>query len=307
MKPYIRNKANRNKEIDTIKRKILIWAKKLKAVNIMGGKCEICGELKLWNLCFHHKNKEDKEEDINYLRSSKVRFSELMVELKKCQLVCQNCHREIHKLQDNINKRQRLNKKLCLEFKQTNNCEICGYNKCDTSLEFHHKDSNTKDTKISKFVYNHTWKELSDITEDAKKELDKCIVVCRNCHQTIHQDMNFIETYWDDIIFKSINLAEKNIVDAKQVIRLGKEGFDKFEIAKKLNCSHIRVWEILKSNNLTTPKHIVDKKIIIDLFKKGDKICDITRKTKFSKSSVLKVIKEYKNENHPCPNQYHPE
>jgi Mor family transcriptional regulator len=214
--------------------------------------------------------------------------------------VCHNCHRELHNASDNTNERQRLNKKLCLQFKHINECELCGYNTCATSLEFHHLDPNTKDTKISKFVYNHSWKTLENLTDEAKKELDKCIVVCRNCHQTLHQDMKFIQLNWEEIVAKSINLIEKNLINSQEVIRLGKEGFDKFEISKKLNCSKERVWEILKSNNLTKPKHIVDKKIILDLFKNGDRICDITRKTKFSKSSVLKVIKEYKNENHSC-------
>jgi len=47
VKPYIRNKNPRDKETDTLKRKILMWAKKLKAVNEMCGKCEMCGETNL--------------------------------------------------------------------------------------------------------------------------------------------------------------------------------------------------------------------------------------------------------------------
>jgi len=230
-----------------------------------------------------------------------------MVELNKCQLVCQNCHREIHKVRDIVNERQRLNKKLCLDYKGIQTCEHCGYNKCDTTLEFHHKDPNTKDTKISTFVYNHSWKTLCDITLEAKNELDKCIVVCRNCHQTLHQDMEFIQTNWKEIVAKSKNLVEKNIVDPQEVIRLGKEGFDRFEISEKLNCSKERVWEILKSNNLSNPKHVVDKKLIVDLFKSGVRICDIARKTKFSKTSIAKAIKEYKNENNARPNQHDPQ
>lgn len=57
-------------------------------------------------------------------------------------------------------------------------CEICGYNKCLGSLDFHHKDPNEKDPR---------WKRMRSWTfERVKKELDKCMLVCRNCHGEIH-------------------------------------------------------------------------------------------------------------------------
>lgn len=58
-------------------------------------------------------------------------------------------------------------------------CEICGYNKCLGSLHFHHLDPKEKDFAIS------AMKKL-DMTV-LKKELDKCILVCSNCHGEIHE------------------------------------------------------------------------------------------------------------------------
>lgn len=59
-------------------------------------------------------------------------------------------------------------------------CEIdgCGYNKCIWALDFHHKDPNEKDFQFSKYS-NHSWDRI-------KKEIDKCILVCSNCHREIH-------------------------------------------------------------------------------------------------------------------------
>lgn len=57
-------------------------------------------------------------------------------------------------------------------------CMMCGYDKNYASLVFHHKDKKTKD---------YSWNKLrlrSD--EDINKELDKCVVVCSNCHGEIH-------------------------------------------------------------------------------------------------------------------------
>ncbi len=58
-----------------------------------------------------------------------------------------------------------------------NNCEICGYNKCITSLEFHHLNPEEKDFTIS---------GKTNSFEKLKSEVDKCILVCRNCHGEIH-------------------------------------------------------------------------------------------------------------------------
>ena len=57
-------------------------------------------------------------------------------------------------------------------------CIRCGYDKCLMSLDFHHRDKDKKDFEISS-----VWK--SDKTK-IMKELDKCDLVCRNCHGEIH-------------------------------------------------------------------------------------------------------------------------
>jgi hypothetical protein len=57
-------------------------------------------------------------------------------------------------------------------------CCVCGYSKCVEALEFHHKNPNTKDFSISTNT-NKAWNKV-------KIELDKCILVCSNCHREIH-------------------------------------------------------------------------------------------------------------------------
>ena len=60
-------------------------------------------------------------------------------------------------------------------------CEICDYKKSIWALEFHHKDPNEKDFGIS----GKSWS-----FERLKKEVDKCILVCSNCHQEIHEELS---------------------------------------------------------------------------------------------------------------------
>ena len=57
-------------------------------------------------------------------------------------------------------------------------CSICNYNKCITALEFHHVDPSTKLFGISDGC-TRKW-------ETMKTELDKCILVCANCHRELH-------------------------------------------------------------------------------------------------------------------------
>jgi len=57
-------------------------------------------------------------------------------------------------------------------------CTLCGYNKCNQSLDFHHKNPTTKEFSISQNC-NRSWSKMV-------KELDKCIILCRNCHGEVH-------------------------------------------------------------------------------------------------------------------------
>lgn len=61
-------------------------------------------------------------------------------------------------------------------------CQCCGYNTFIGALEFHHVDSNEKDFGISSKGYTRSW-------ETVKKELDKCVLVCSNCHKEIHANI----------------------------------------------------------------------------------------------------------------------
>lgn len=74
----------------------------------------------------------------------------------------------------------RKDKKIKLIEYKGGKCEICGYNKCIGALEFHHKDPSEKDFTISGKSYSY---------ERLKKEVDKCMLVCSNCHVEIHEQL----------------------------------------------------------------------------------------------------------------------
>lgn len=70
-----------------------LWYKKIK--EMFGGKCNQCGYAKcLAALDFHHPN-NNKKEGVAYLFKAKG-LKAAIEEAKKCQLLCANCHREVH-------------------------------------------------------------------------------------------------------------------------------------------------------------------------------------------------------------------
>ena len=62
-------------------------------------------------------------------------------------------------------------------------CEKCGYDKCNSALEFHHLDPTKKDFSPSANM-NMAWNKIQN-------EIDKCILVCANCHREIHEKLNW--------------------------------------------------------------------------------------------------------------------
>ena len=66
------------------------------------------------------------------------------------------------------------------EFKSTLACIRCGENHIST-LDFHHVDSSTKDSAVHKLISNGAYAK-------ALKEIEKCIVLCANCHRKHHYE-----------------------------------------------------------------------------------------------------------------------
>lgn len=89
---------------------------------------------------------------------------------RKGQWKCLKCESELAVL-----KKQKYKLKM-IEYKG-GKCERCGYDKNISALDFHHIDPSTKKFTLSDT--HHSW-------DETKKELDKCILVCANCHRELH-------------------------------------------------------------------------------------------------------------------------
>jgi hypothetical protein len=62
---------------------------------------------------------------------------------------------------------------------KSNGCAICGYNRCVRALHFHHV--NPEDKKFQVCISTFTGRSMKKVIE----ELNKCILLCSNCHAEV--------------------------------------------------------------------------------------------------------------------------
>jgi hypothetical protein len=78
---------------------VITWRKNFKQrlVDSFGGKCGICGYDKcIEALEFHHLDPSAKDFGIGSVRGSPKSWEKTVPELRKCVMLCSNCHKEYH-------------------------------------------------------------------------------------------------------------------------------------------------------------------------------------------------------------------
>lgn len=98
-----------------------------------------------------------------------------------------------------VSNRRRYQMKLrCIDY-LGGKCSACGVIGCPEIYDFHHIDPTTKKFTISGKM-SHSWKFLRD-------ELDKCSLLCANCHRTFHFEEKSHKTY--RLSYESVKLPNK--------------------------------------------------------------------------------------------------
>ena len=88
---------------------------------------------------------------------------------KRCK-ACFVAHRSTQHIERVVKAVKELGKEL--------KCCICGYDKCVSSLDFHHLDPSQKDIGVGQ-MRGHSFQRI-------KREIEKCVVLCKNCHSEVH-------------------------------------------------------------------------------------------------------------------------
>ena len=72
-------------------------------------------------------------------------------------------------------------------------CALCGYNKCNSALEFHHINPSEKNYQLS----SGSTRSLNRDFVEARK----CILLCSNCHREVHNglyDSSMLKTSFNE-------------------------------------------------------------------------------------------------------------
>ena len=161
---------------------------KIEAVDYLGGCCDQCGLVTdVADVYEFHHTSDDKEAELGTLLAKHRRISkEVITELKKCVVMCVNCHRILHRSKLKKSFYRTLigeMKRMAIDYKGN----ICS--KCKKIFEhlsvydFHHRDPRKKQHTISSLLNSKPkWAIL-------KPELDKCELLCANCHHIIHYEL----------------------------------------------------------------------------------------------------------------------
>lgn len=106
--------------------------------------------------------------------------SDLMAQTKEQHRISSHKHYEKNKkyYRDRNKRRYQDTRQLIRSLKKQ--CAWCGYSKHSAALDFHHKDGEKKEATIS-LIYLKGWGR-----ERILKEVDKCVIICSNCHREHH-------------------------------------------------------------------------------------------------------------------------
>lgn len=116
------------------------WRKETKnrIVKSMGGCCQLCKYNKTNNaLELHHINPIEKDFSFGTIRANPKSWKKIVDELRKCILVCSNCHKEIHEGIVDIPNNYSTFDESYKEFKEEKGkepCPICGEEKPNRNL-----------------------------------------------------------------------------------------------------------------------------------------------------------------------------
>lgn len=91
----------------------------------------------------------------------------------KLRSECKECHSKY------VKRKYQERKGAIGDVKASIGCAKCGDVRSYV-LDFHHKDPSIKDANIARMTSN------KNRLEDIQKEIDKCVVLCSNCHREFH-------------------------------------------------------------------------------------------------------------------------
>ena len=162
-------------------------------------------------------------------------------------------------------------------------CEICHMDltKSPWIADFHHIDPKTKEIYPSK-MFHLSDKNLID------KELEKCILLCSNCHRDTHHNNKKFKENLEKIIF----LSKNGVIERLPLRKARKKEKDRARELYQKGLSHDEISKILNFNKQTiymwVPKN---KKFNFDDLDNENKIIDLYENKKLTMKEICILLK----------------
>lgn len=277
-----------NKKLNTRLNRV---SKKLFIINMLGGKCEHCGETRFYVMNFHHDSNE-LEKTFNVASSCNKRLTDIVEEAKKCILLCANCHQKHHMKITNEYEMRTNTKKTLFQYIGVSACNCCGESE-SRILVFHH--NNDKKFNVSDWLRNKNIKDVGKLSPKIKDELDKCVVLCHNCHLEEHFDKEFYDQYYKDILELSTKIREiSKPLDKELVRKMFLDGMKQVDIARYFGVVKSTICGILKEFGMTTilGTETHSRDCVLKLHGEGKFNNEIMTLLNLSRTTLFEIYKE---------------
>lgn len=118
--------------------------------------------------CEFHKNKSHKGGLSSYCKPCAIQQAQ------------KNNYKDMHKVTVSSKKKRKIVRQIVETIKEKYGCCLCP-ERIGCCLSFHHVN-NDKDIDVGTLVLHKTYKKLF-------AEINKCVVVCENCHRKVHRGL----------------------------------------------------------------------------------------------------------------------
>ena len=224
---------------------------KVRMLIAMGGQCVCCGYSRCDDaLEFHHIDSEEKDFAMGSIRANPKNWEAAVEELRKCVLVCANCHREIHAGLREIPLNATRFDESCADYKSPkfvglmNACPVCNESKDTTHMTCSPRCAavfRTEGHQNRVGVRKIDWESIDLATELQTRSRDDLAeqLGCSNA------------AVWKRAVKLGIHVRQPTIWDGHDVESLMRNGTSMTRIAKIVGCSEAAVRKHIRKVGLT--------------------------------------------------------
>lgn len=269
---------------------------KNRIVEAFGGKCGICGYNKCnASLALHHINPSDKEFSFSKVRANPKSWDKIVIELRKCVMICHNCHSEVHdgitQLPDNITKFDETYTKYKETHANVHPCPVCNImtpdwkTTCSSKCSAKYSHSNRmqwNSINLSKLLETNTPNEIATTYNCSIATIYKRInkIGCNtNKQRTCDKVLTSVDLMHELSIYTYNELAKKYNLSTSQL-----KGYVKRNKIDIINAVHIR------NKKYIIPKDILQHELSIN------SISTIAKEFNVSSSHITRLVHKYKLE-----------